>query len=109
MLSQRYITNVTYRCDTSANTCRTPRTASPLGVAQRALQQLEFDPLPNLRLSAHKTARASMPFTESGLEFELMRSHPYSYTAQTSDFSAMELLRGLEVRALFSDMGVKSM
>ena len=50
-----------------------------------------------------------MPFTHSGLEFELMQSHPYSYSAQTSDFTAMESLRVLELRALFSDMGVQSM
>jgi hypothetical protein len=49
-----------------------------------------------------------MPFTHSGLEFELMQSHPYSYTAQTSDFAAIAKLRGLEIRALFSDMGVPS-
>jgi len=50
-----------------------------------------------------------MPVTQSGLEFELMQSHPYSYNTETSDFAAMASLRGLELRALFSDMGVQSM
>ena len=72
---------------------RTTRTASPLGVVEDAPQQIGFDPLSNLRLSAHKTARASMPSTQSGLEFELMQSHPYSYSAETSDFAAMASLR----------------
>ena len=63
----------------------------------------------NLLLSAHKIARASMPFTQSGLEFEPMQSHPFPYTAETSGFAAMASLRGLETRALFRDMGVQSM
>ena len=50
-----------------------------------------------------------MPFTQSGLEFELMQSHPYSYSAETSDFAAMASLRGLEIKALFRDMGVQPM
>ena len=60
-------------------------------------------------LSAYKIARASMPFTESGLDFELMQSHSYSYSAQTSDLAAMASLRGLEIRASFSDMGIQLM
>lgn len=44
-----------------------------------------------------------MPFTESGLEYELMMRHPYSYTGQTSDFAALQSLRALEVRTLFDD------
>jgi len=50
-----------------------------------------------------------MSSTQSGLEFELMQSHPYSYSAETSDFAAMASLRGLEIRALFKDMKVQSM
>jgi hypothetical protein len=95
-------------CDTSADICRTPRAGSPLGTAQGPSKQLGSESLFSPRLSAHKTARTSMPFTHSGLEFELMQSHPYSYTAQTSDFAAIAKLRGLEIRALFSDMGVPS-
>lgn len=96
-------------CDTSADMCRTPRAGNPLGVARGAPQQLGSESLPNVRLSAHKTARTSMPFAHLGLEFELMQSHPYSYSAQTSDFATMATLRGLEIRSLFSDMGVASM
>lgn len=103
------MTNFAYCYDTSADTCRTSRAVTPLRASQWAPQQLELDPLPNLRLSAHKTARASMPFTQSGLEFELMQSHPYSYSAQRSDFASLETLRGLEVRALFSDIELQSM
>lgn len=68
----------------------------------------EYSPSDNLRLSAHKTAREFMPFTESWLEYELMMRHPYSYTAQTSDFAGIQSLRALEVQTLFGGAGSDS-